>query len=364
MKGEKRRVALLVESLAGGGAERSAGLLSGILDSLGHEVHLITITDRVAYEYSGTLLNLGKYKNRTNGPFNKWSRLYRLREYLHQHRVEVVLDYRFRKNLIKEILVHKMLYQNLHTIYMVRSYHISYYFPKQTKMVKRLFPKNASICTLTNGIRERIEREYGIMGVSVIPNCVNAEAYRRIDSKLVFDRPFVVAAGRLHRGIKQFDKLIIAYAKSDLPRLNIDLRILGEGEMMDECKTIARQEHVEDQVIFEGFVENPEAFYAKAKFMLHCSKFEGFPMVILECLASGTPVVAMDCPTGPSDLIDSGNNGILIPPDDFESFIEAMNQLANNLEYLRSLREKAQSSILHYDNTEVKEQWKKLLENL
>ena len=57
------KVAIVAISLSKGGAERSTALLSKILDSKGLDVHLITLTDSVDYDFSGTLFNLGRFKS-------------------------------------------------------------------------------------------------------------------------------------------------------------------------------------------------------------------------------------------------------------------------------------------------------------
>ncbi|HAX15555.1 MAG TPA: hypothetical protein DCX87_08020, partial [Leeuwenhoekiella sp.] len=71
LKSKPQNICILVESLAGGGAERSAALLTQMLTEAGYAVHLVTIIDKIGYEFSGKLYNLGKYKNATNGIFNK-----------------------------------------------------------------------------------------------------------------------------------------------------------------------------------------------------------------------------------------------------------------------------------------------------
>ncbi|MEH6405837.1 MAG: glycosyltransferase [Leeuwenhoekiella sp.] len=364
MKQQKLNIAILVEILGNGGAERSAGIISQILTDLGHSVHMVTVTDVVEYEYSGKLLNLGIYKNQNNSIFNKWKRLFILKDYLKNNQVDLIIDFRFRQNLIKEVCISLLLYRNLKVVYAVHSYNIAYYFPQNKKLVKLLFNKRAYIYTLTEGIKKRIIKEYALPRIVVIPNGFDLEQFAAEKGNLLkIDPPFILAVGRMNVKIKQFDELIETYAKSDLPGKGVDLRILGDGKLMQHYQEFAKKHGVEHSVYFEGFVEKPQSFYRQALFLVQCSKFEGFPMVILESLACGTPVIAMDCPTGPGELI-SERNGILIENQNFDALREAMNSLIADENRLAFLKSNSVESIEKYDIVPIAEKWKDFLNNI
>jgi len=109
----------------------------------------------------------------------------------------------------------------------------------------------------------------------------------------------LVAAGRLSRE-KGFDILIEAIALSSLRQLSVT--ILGRGPLLETLQALARSKGVEHQVRFIGFQENPYAFMARADAFVLCSRHEGFPNVVLEALACGTPIIATPAPGGVKEI--------------------------------------------------------------
>ena len=334
-----------------------------MLSNLGFEIHLVTITDKIGYEFSGRLFNLGKYKNTTNGFFNKLKRFRHFKSYLHEQHIDVVLDFRMRRKALKEFLIQRYLYPGINVVFMVRSSNLGYYFPNPDLVARRLF-KNAELCVLTQAMKQSIEQGFGFKKIAVIPNAIELSSYQQdFASPEDVIRPYILASGRLQRGVKQFDKLIKTYAQSELPQLGIDLYILGQGERLEELQQLAEDLNIRDKVIFKGFVKHPEPYVARALFTVLCSAFEGFPRVILESLACGTPVISTDCPTGPRELLD-GTNGILVPHQDFEALKEAMNLLAIDTQTRNRFKAAAQASIRKFDVAQVAPQWQSYLNAL
>jgi len=104
------------------------------------------------------------------------------------------------------------------------------------------------------------------------------------------------------------------------------IRLVGQGPDGQKLKQMARDMGIADPVQFEGYQTDIIPYYLRASCTVLTSRFEGFPNVLVESIAVGTPVVSFDCPSGPQEIIKTGVNGHLIPLADVDQFVVALNE--------------------------------------
>lgn len=134
--------------------------------------------------------------------------------------------------------------------------------------------------------------------------------------------PVVVAVGRLHAQ-KDFACLIAAFAQVRAAR-PARLLILGEGVERASLEAQVAALGLTTDVQLPGFAANPFAAMSRAALVVLSSRWEGFPNVLVEALACGAPVVATDCPSGPDEILASGEYGPLCPVGDADALAAAM----------------------------------------
>ncbi|MBG0754843.1 hypothetical protein BOO21_05665 [Vibrio cidicii] len=79
--------------------------------------------------------------------------------------------------------------------------------------------------------------------------------------------------------------------------------MFGDGEEKANLEKLALTLGVSERVLFTGFIENPWPYMKHAEFMSFTSNYEGFGQVLVECLATGTPVVSTNCQSGPAEIL-------------------------------------------------------------
>lgn len=154
------------------------------------------------------------------------------------------------------------------------------------------------------------------------------------DSKI----PIIIAAGRLVR-IKGYPFLLKAFSLIIQSR-SARLVILGSGPEKFFLVNLAAKLGVSEKVDFLGFQKNPYKYIKSSSVFVLSSIQEGFGNVIVEAMALGVPVVSTDCPTGPSEIIQNGKNGLLVPPKDYKAMAKAIIEILDDVSLSRKLSEK------------------------
>ncbi|WP_328292780.1 glycosyltransferase [Kineococcus sp. NBC_00420] len=143
-----------------------------------------------------------------------------------------------------------------------------------------------------------------------------------------------VAAGRLAQQ-KGFDVLLEAVARVVAAGDDVELEIVGAGELDADLKAQAELLGLGDRVEFPGHVGDLQARLAGADAFVLSSRYEGNgSLVLLEALAHGRPVIATDCPTGPRFVLRDGELGDLVPTEDVTALADALSAFVRDPEPL------------------------------
>jgi len=359
----KAKVCLLSISLANGGAERSTALLSKMLEKEGFEVHIAILTDAVSYDYGGKLFNLGKYKTENDSLWKRLKRFRKLKRFFVESDFDFIIDNRVRNNSLREFYYLKYLYAQQNIIYVVRSFKLDNYFPESFVLKKGfsnlMIKKAVKIVGVAKAISAEVNRKFQTEKAVTIYDVL--EDLEQDDK--TFPEKYILFLGRIDEKPKNFPLLLKAYKKSGLSEENIKLKILGSGpdeaflnEKIDEL-------NLKNDVQRIPFTKTVYPYLKKALFLVLSSRYEGLPRVVLEALGVGTPVVSVDCKSGPNELIQNRENGLLVENHNEKALAEAIKEMVKNDELRHYCQSNAKKSVAHFNFDHIAEQWKNLLNN-
>ncbi len=347
-------ITFVIESLVNGGAERVVSLLSKEMARQGNTVSIITFKDDCHYSYGGKLYCLNLPMNST-GVFGLiclyTKRAIAIRKLALIIKPDKVFSFMEVSSIISICAFIKPLV-------CIRT-HPGSFTSKIKFIIRLLYPFSRAIICNSQAQMTTFQTIVNHPSIHTIYNPIDFELIDQLkDNPCYFKRPFILSAGRLV-DLKRFDLLIQAYALSEC-RQYADLMIIGSGEKEASLKTLCKDLGISDFVIFQGSTSNPFCYMKRCLFFVLTSDYEGFPNVLAEALACGAAVISTDCPTGPSELIKDGYNGILVPTDQVRPLAQAMTTLCNNPDLRTQLKNAALPSVSHLQLTQITNQFLKI----
>ena len=182
----------------------------------------------------------------------------------------------------------------------------------------------------SEGLRRRLIELFSLPESLVLTrhNVIDFERIERLAGEFIPDVPrdpfLIVSGGRLHP--QKGQQILLEAVRILIRERDRSLRLvsLGQGEQERELRAFLVLHKLEAHVTLPGFVSNPLPWYRHARLFVLPSLNEGMPNALIEAAACGTPVLATDCPTGPSEILDGGRCGRLVPPGDAVALADAI----------------------------------------
>lgn len=367
------KVAIVIRSLASiGGLEKITVLLANQLSHI-YEVDLISFSENKGYYQLDPKLNVIEKKIQYNfieKVFKKiCKRVFRTNRFSHYKEVAFLDDILKMHNYdviiasdgdqcmsVSDVIKHQnkpiKFISWMHNDYEV---YFNKYFKQYKDKLADSLSRSSYVVTLTNKNKD----EYGIHNKNTI----------RIYNPLTLELPKlstlknkeIIFVSRLVKEQKGLDFLIDIATK--IKHTDWKIRIVGEGKDSNWLKSSVEENNLQETVILHGSVTNQlQNLYADASLFISTSRWEGFGLVITEAMACGLPVVAFEN-SGPNEILNGGDYGILIPQYDTDVFAKTLLELMDNPNTLALYSQKSVERSTDFSIEKIIEQWKNIIEN-
>ncbi|HAT5011201.1 TPA: glycosyltransferase family 4 protein [Serratia marcescens] len=240
------------------------------------------------------------------------------------------------------------------------SEHVSFHqYPRVFKWLKLLvYRLSDRVIFLTRQDSDAIARWVGAGKCRVIEN-VSPFGVQAPTPAL--QEKVALAVGRLSNQ-KGFDRLIALWRGVAAQMPDWRLLIIGDGPERDALRRQIEGAGLERQVSLLPATADVAAYYRQASLYVMTSRYEGLPMVLIEAMSFGLPLVAYDCKTGPAELIDNGVNGYLVPDDDAAAFSEGVLELMRDPALRDRFSVAALDKSRRFSPERIYPQWQQLIE--
>jgi len=240
--------------------------------------------------------------------------------------------------------------------------HFHAHRPALAAEIRREYSKLDALAVLTPGDL----REYGELLSSAptrVVRITNAFPPDFEGGRAALESKIVVSAGRLTWG-KGYDRMIPAFAPVARRHPDWTLRIYGGGIKRRRLGRLILEHDLYNNVFLMGKSGRIGEELSKASVFALSSRREGFPMVIIEAMSKGLPVVSFDCPTGPRETVSHRRDGILVPDGDIEAFSQALLELVEDEDKRRSYGAAALEKAQNWSMNAIGGEWDALFEEL
>ena len=352
------KIDFIICFLKGGGAERVLTILANHFSKKDVQISIITLNEGDAYKLDNSIdrvrLHGGRFKNHTIRTTNNLRMYYKKKE----KRPDCIISFLTRENM-SSILIGK--YYNIPVIVCEHINHLQKGNFMDFLGKKFLYRFADQVTVLTN----YDVAYYQAKGaqVTVMPNPCT---FQKINLPINSRKNTILAVGSLDRyHHKGFDNLLTICKEIFNFFPNWKLRIVGQGNNgLQYLTEIVKKNGLNNYVEFMGFRSDVDQLMQQASIFVLSSRFEGLPMVLLEAMSQGMACIAYDCITGPSDMIQHEENGLLIEDQNKEAMVEGIKTLIENEALRKKLGKNAVASIDNYSIENIAAKWFDLFKKL
>ncbi|QIW15375.1 glycosyl transferase family 1 [Pasteurellaceae bacterium RH1A] len=306
-----------------GGTERVSTSIANALAEKGYPVIMLNLSQGLSpfFALHPSIENYQLHAQPVSATKSYFSTVSQLRSFLIQHKIDTLIVVESMLSLFSLPAVFGLKIKHITWEHFNYNVDLGKRLRRLARHTSRLF--SDTIVTLTEKDKTIwLDKTYGRAELIAIPN-PSPYAVSANQPSLAYKT--VLAVGRLTHQ-KGFDLLLQAWAEAKKHTISEgwQLQIVGEGEDKAKLEELITSLNLVNSVTIYPFSNKIEQYYQQASVFCLSSLFEGLPMVLLEAQSFGLPVVAFDCITGPSEIIEQSKNGFLCKPEQIGNLVQGL----------------------------------------
>ena len=343
-----------------GGIERVLSILTDSFVDMGHEITIVSLfkaNNNVNYYFNHKVnivyLSQLKYALETQGG---WKRLLmfikvlpKVKSFFSKNCFDLILGEGFPVNWTLYLIGQK------NNVIACEHVYYNYYNTFIRKIREEVYRHFAAVVVLTENDKKHYTKKNN--NICVIPNPVIIENLYQSD----LSSNNMISVGRLEKP-NGYDMLLkslpIVFERFPEWKLNI----WGEGTLKADLIKLRNRLGLQKYVNFCGNTKEIEKQYLSSSLFVMSSRYEGFPMVLIEAAAHGLPIVSFDCPEGPADILKE-DRGVLVTPNDTDMLSKSLIEMLGNVQKRKYYACRGKEVVNEYSIDVISQKWEKLFKN-
>jgi len=215
---------------------------------------------------------------------------------------------------------------------------------------KKLYKRASGIIAQTDTAKQILFEKTKNVNITVIPNPL-----RELNNHNLKKENIILSIGRL---VPQKNQKTLIEIFSKLSNTeDWKLKIIGTGPLENDLIKLIKELNLENKVELLGYKSDVDYYLQSSKIFAFTSLFEGFPNALSEAMGNGIASISFDCPTGPSELITNGENGILVDLNDVIEYTNKLQYLIDHNSYREEIGIKAQYVLDNFSKEKISERY-------
>lgn len=360
------KIGFLINDLNAGGAERATVSLSNKFCQKGHQVEIITFSGTDSFyklsddvSVSSVEFNEIEHTASIKRLFGSVKRMLRLRSFIKSKKLDALIGMSFSMTWYA---VFATIFTATKSIGTERNNPYKYKASKLNTFLRKFFYK------LCNGYVFQTEKSAEFFADTlrskdvIIPNAIFNEMIYELKPPEKREK-VICSVGRLTEQ-KRFDLLIDAFKKIADRFPDYNLVIFGEGELRSQLESQAESLGLKTRVFLPG--ANPEAvkLVNRTSVFVLSSDMEGMPNALMEAMAMGVPCVSTRCEMGPEELIENGENGLLVNVGSAEQIAAAVFKYLIDEEFSEKISANGHKMLKTHSVEAISEKWLEFIKKI
>lgn len=361
MEQKSKKIAFVIGALKPGGAERVISTLSNeLIDDF--DVTIITFVSSIPFYPLDKRINVISCFDKIDQPKSIFSSLklnYKILNKVTQitkkEGIDLLIGFITSANVIATLAAKK---NKIPAFISERNDPLKPEIPKFWLLLRRwVYPMANNIIVQTEKVKDIYEKMLNTKNITVLPNPI-APKFSKLRKKGQAREKIILSVGRFNNDKRQH-KIIEAYNSLNL--VDWKLLLIGDGPNKKKLASLIEKYELSNRVTILSNIRDVENYYNKSSIFVFASKAEGFPNVLLEAMHFGLPSISTDCKYGPSEMIEDGDNGFLVPVDDQKELTNKLTILVNDENLQNQFSHRALETTKKYMSSVVTKQWEQLI---
>lgn len=320
-------IAILINSLESGGAQKVVLDLCYAFKKAGDNVNLILLYKNNIYEEPLDINIIYLMNSIPNNKIHKFTSIFRLARKLkkvikdieNKGKIDLFFSHLPFSNYVAWLANVKNHFAVIHNTYS------KIYTSTPERRIISLIHRNKKLITVSKGIKMDLIKNFNLdeNHIKVIYNPFNIERIKILSKeKINYNKPYIIHVGRFSKQ-KRHDILLKAYKETKLKEY-YDLLLLGDGEERETINNLIKALNLKEKVKLLGWQKNPYKWIKNASLLVLSSDYEGLPTVLIESLICNTPIVSTDCESGPKEIMVGELRKYLAKVGDYKDLAKKM----------------------------------------